>query len=305
LARPAHSLWAIYLEVDIIDAMTRRDFAKLAAVVAPAFSLPAFAAIDSKVSGVMLGAQTYSFRALPSLDDCIAAMKQIGLGYAELWENQMEPKDRSQLSAWRTNPPMDEIRAIRKKFDDAGIDLYAFNYSFRDEFTDQQIEQGFLMAKALGVTRITASSNVDISPRVDKFAQEYKIYVGYHDHDSMKPNEFSTPDDWKKAMEGRSKYIGINLDIGHFTAAGFDPLTFLEEHHAQIVTLHLKDRKKNHGPNMPWGQGDTSIHDVLQVLRRKKYPIPAMIEYEYNKPGLDTFAEVTKCFNYCKQALAN
>ncbi len=85
----------------------------------------------------MIGAQTYSFRTLPSLDDCIAAMKEIGLGYAELWDNQIVPKDRSQIAAWRTNPPMDEIRGIRKKFDDAGIDLYAFNYSFRDEFTDR------------------------------------------------------------------------------------------------------------------------------------------------------------------------
>jgi len=40
------------------------------------------------------------------------------------------------------------------------------------------------------------------------------------------------------------------------------------------------------------------------LLKLKKYPIPAMIEYEYNKPGLDTIAEVTKCFNYCKQQLA-
>jgi hypothetical protein len=29
-----------------------------------------------------------------------------------------------------------------------------------------------------------------------------------------------------------------------------------------------------------------------------------MIEYEYNKPGLDTVAEVRKCFEYAKQALA-
>jgi sugar phosphate isomerase/epimerase len=139
--------------------ITRREFAKLTAAAAV---LPAFAAIDSRFSGVTIGAQTYSFRALPSLDDCIAAMKEIGLGYAELWDGQVIPKDRSQVAAWRSNPPMDEIRGIGKKFDDAGIDLYAFNYSFRDEFTDQQIEQGFLMAKAMGVTRITASANVDI-----------------------------------------------------------------------------------------------------------------------------------------------
>ena len=120
------------------------------------------------------------------------------------------------------------------------------------------------MAKAMGVTRITASSNVDISPRVDKFAEQYKIYVGYHNHDSMKPNEFSTPDDWKQALAGRSKYTGINLDIGHFTAAGFDPVSFLEEHHAKILTLHIKDRKKDHGPNMPLGEGDTNIKGVLR-----------------------------------------
>ena len=177
--------------------MTRRNFTKLAAaaMASPAMASPALAAINSKFNGVMIGAQTYSFRTLPSLDDCIAAMKQIGLGYAELWDNQILPKDRSQVAAWRSNPPMDEIRGIRKKFDDAGIDLYAFNYSFRDEFTDEQIEKGFVMAKAMGVSRITASSNVDVSPRVDRYAEQYKIYVGYHDHDSMKPNEFSTPDD--------------------------------------------------------------------------------------------------------------
>jgi sugar phosphate isomerase/epimerase len=284
--------------------ISRRDFAK-AAIGAPLVAaVPALAWINSKIDGVMIGAQTYSFRELPTLEDCIKGMREIGLGYAELWEVQIEPRG-EKLAAWRTNPPMDEIRAVRKKFDDAGIVIYAYNYSFRDEFTDEQIEQGFRMAQALGTNRITASSNVDISPRVDKYAEKYEIYVGYHNHDSMKPNEFSTPDDWKRALAGRSKYACINLDIGHFTAAGFDPVSFLEEHHERIVTLHLKDRKKNHGANMPFGQGDTNIKGVLEVLKTKQYPIPAMIEYEYNKPGvLDTVTEVRKCFEYCKAALA-
>lgn len=283
---------------------TRRDFLKLAAGVPLAAAIsPAFAKINSKVDGVMIGAQTYSFRDR-SLDDCISAMKDIGLGYAELYQGHLEPKDKAQLKAWRDNPPMDEIRAARKKFDDAGIDLYAFNYSFRTDWSDEEIQKGFDIAKALGVNRITASSNVDASPRIDKFAQQYKMYVAFHNHDSMKKNEFSTPDDWKTAMQGRSKYICINLDIGHFTGANFDPVAFLEEHHSQILTLHIKDRKKDHGPNMPFGQGDTNIKGVLQVLKTKKYPIPAMIEYEYGKAGMDTVAEVRKCFEYCKSALA-
>jgi sugar phosphate isomerase/epimerase len=52
-----------------------------------------------------------------------------------------------------------------------------------------------------------------------------------------------------------SKYFGINLDIGHFFAAGFDPVAYLTEHHDRITNLHLKDRKKDDGPNTPWGEG--------------------------------------------------
>jgi sugar phosphate isomerase/epimerase len=280
---------------------SRRDLAKLALGAAVA---PAFAKINSKIDGVMIGSQTYSFRDLPTLDSRIDAMKTIGLGYAELTVSDIAPKDRDQLKAWRANIPVDEIHAVRKKFDNAGIEIYSYNDSFRDEFTDEEIDHAFQVSKLLGVSRMTASSNVTVSERVDKYAQQYKIVVGFHNHDSMKKNEFSTPDDWKTAMADRSKYIGINLDIGHFTAANFDPVSFIEEHHASIVTLHIKDRKKNHGPNMPFGQGDTDIKGVLLLLKNKKYPIPAMIEYEYGKPGLDTVAEVKKCFDFCKAALA-
>ena len=280
--------------------ITRRDFSKLALAMPPAAALAA--RINSKIDGVMIGAQTYSFRDRP-LDDCIAAMKEIGLGYAELTSTHIEPKDKAALPAWRANPPMDELRAVRKKFDDAGIEIYAFNYSFRSDWTDAQIENGFHIAKALGVNRITASGNVDGAARVDKYAQQYGTYVAFHNHDSMKKNEFSTPGDWNAALEGRSKCININLDIGHFTAANFDPVSFLEEHHERIVTLHIKDRKRNHGDNVPFGQGDTNIKGVLRLLRDKKYPIPAMIEYEYGKPGMDTVAEVKRCFEYCKLAL--
>ncbi|MDP8983140.1 MAG: sugar phosphate isomerase/epimerase [Acidobacteriota bacterium] len=283
---------------------TRRDFARIA-IAAPLAVNALAARINSKINGVMVGSQSYSFRDLP-LDGCIAGMKDIGLGYTELWQGHLEPKDKAALKTWRDNPPLDEIKGVRKKFDDAGIEIYAFNYSFRDDFTDAQIENGFKIAKALGTNRITASSNVSTSPRIDKFAEKYDTWVAMHNHDSMKANEFSTPDDFAAAMKGRSKYIKINLDIGHFTSANFDPVDFLEKHHDDIVTLHIKDRKKNHGPAVAFGTGDTNIKGVLQLLKAKKYPIPAMIEYEYNEKqkGLDTITEVRKCFDYVKSCLA-
>jgi L-ribulose-5-phosphate 3-epimerase UlaE len=55
---------------------------------------------------------------------------------------------------------------------------------------------------------------------------------------------------------------------------------------------------------MPFGKGDTPIKQVLQLLKTKKYSIPANIEYEYGSRGMDTIAEVKQCFDYCKNALA-
>ena len=117
---------------------------------------------------------------------------------------------------------------VRNKFDNAGILLYAYNYSFRKDFSDAEIERGFQMAQAMGVKYITASSNVSVAPRVDTYAKKYKIMVGFHGHDhTSDPDEFSTAETFARAMHGASRYIGVNLDIGHFTAAGGDAVAFL------------------------------------------------------------------------------
>jgi len=257
---------------------------------------------NSVVDGVQIGAQSYSFRDR-SLDDAIKAMAEIGLSECELYQGHVEPKLKAaELTEWRKTVPLDTFKQVRKKFDDAGITLYAYNYSLKDNASDEELERGFEMVKAMGINRITASSTVTAAARYDKFAQKYKVYCGMHNHSVMKDNEFNTPESFAKALDGRSKYIMINLDIGHFTAAGFDPVDYLEKHHDRIITLHIKDRKKNQGDNVPFGEGDTAIKPVLQLLKKNHWKIPANIEYEYK--GGDTVEAVRKCYEYCKAALA-
>ncbi len=261
--------------------------------------------INSVVRGVQLGAQSYSFRDRP-LPDCIEAYRTVGLGECELWQGHVEPKSvkREDLREWRLTTPLSHFHDVRQQFDRAGILLYAYNYSFRKDMTDDEIKRGFEMAQALGVRYITASSNVSVAPRVDTYTQQYKITVGFHGHDQTdNPDEFSTAETFARAMKGASRYIGVNLDIGHFTAAGGDAVDYIRQHHEHIVTLHIKDRKKNHGENMPFGEGDTPIVGVLSLLRDRHWRIPANIEYEYGKPSMDTIAEVKKCYEYCRKAL--
>ena len=162
---------------------SRRGFAKLAVAAVPlarAFGKT----IDSKIAGVQLGVQTYSFRDL-SLDDAIKAMVADGLGDCELFSSHLEPggaqeavsfwegppKPQAEMKAheqkvakWRMSVPLDYFKSIRTKFDDAGIHIYAFNWSPEDGWSDAEIDRGFLMAKALGVGIITSSTTLTEKP---------------------------------------------------------------------------------------------------------------------------------------------
>jgi sugar phosphate isomerase/epimerase len=294
--------------------LTRREWNRLALSGLAMAALPGSLAgktqrINSKFKGVLIGAQSYSFRDR-STDDMIKAMVEVGLGSCELWQGgHVEPRQfpdatiprREALREWRLTKGVDECKKIREKFANAGVDIYAFNYSFRDDYTDEEIDKGFQMAKALGAKAITSSAVLSVVKRIDPFARKYKMRVAMHNHSNIRPNEFATPDDFAKAMEGSSEYICVNLDIGHFTAANFDAVDYLTKNHKRIVTLHIKDRKRNQGDNVPFGEGDTPIKQVLTLLRDKRWDIPANIEYEYK--GKDTIEEMKKCLAYCKQAL--
>jgi sugar phosphate isomerase/epimerase len=251
----------------------------------------------------------------------VNAFTACGLGECELWSPQIEPaapsiargdtpelqqartEARTTLRRWRVETPLEHFRAIRQKFTAAKIAVRAFNYSFSDSFTDEEIDRGFVIARALGAEWITASSTLSSAKRVAPFADKHKMVVAMHNHSNVNdPNEFATPQSFAAAMK-MSKYFKVNLDIGHFTAANQDAVGYLRAHHADITNLHVKDLRRNQGENMPWGQGDTPIREVLQLLKRSKWPIPAYIEYEYRGTGTP-IDEVKRGFDYMRQALA-
>ncbi|MEZ5318796.1 MAG: sugar phosphate isomerase/epimerase family protein [Vicinamibacterales bacterium] len=286
-----------------------------------AASLAAQQKPNSTIAGVRIGAQSYSFRGM-SLADTVSAMAGMGLSFCELWQGQVETRDvigppaalpadaprdrqraaqREALRRWRLEVPLDHFRDIRRMFDTAGVTLTAYNLSFQNDFTDEEIERGFEMARALGVDVITASSSVSTAARVDPFAQKAGITVGFHNHSRVAPDEFASPESFAAALEGRSNRLAINLDIGHFTGAGFDALAYLTAHHDRIVSLHLKDKTKD-DRNVTWGEGDTPIVEVLRTLRDRHWDIPTNIEYEYR--GTDAVTEVRRCLDYCRRALA-
>jgi sugar phosphate isomerase/epimerase len=285
---------------------SRREFGRIALSAIPLSAALGAAKIDSKVNGVQIGLQSYSFRDRP-MAKAIDACKEVGLGEVELWQGHVEPQTpntpagREELRKWRLETPLDTFTKIHHQWNDAGIDLHAYNLSFNNSFTEAEIDRGFEMAKAMGVKVITASSTVSAAKKVAPFANKHKIEVAMHGHDNLTdPEQFAKPESFAAALE-MSKYFMINLDIGHFVSAGYDPVEYIKQHHDRIAVLHIKDRTKAHG-NLPFGQGETPIKQVLLLLKTSKWKIPANIEYEYK--GTDAVEEVKKCYQYMKEALA-
>lgn len=295
--------------------ITRREWNKLMFTgLGGLFVSQGFASVTKRP--VIIGIQTYSLRD-KTFEEALQIMSRLGIKSCELWEGHVQPRElqwernatkerikwkRDELKKWRDNVKIEDIEAQGERLRKAGITVQAYNGSIKDSSGEDEIELVFKIAKALKTDTVTTSATVSVMKRVDVYARKYKLKVGMHNHShTEQPNEFSSPDSFARAMQGLSDYVRINLDIGHFTAANFDAVEYMKQHHKKIVCIHIKDRKKDQGANLPFGQGDTPIGPVLQLIRDNNWPIPANIEYEY--AGADTETELKKCIAYCKNML--
>jgi len=319
--------------------ISRRDIGRMALAGLPA-ALPAQAKPNSKFGGIQIGINIpYSFHGLPSnADQILGYLAQTGVSAAELRTQPIEaylgapaaaargvgdspavprqgklaPEQEAaqmaeiaELKKWRLSRPMSDFKAFRKKYEDAGVLIEIVKMDRIDTASDETLDYCFQMAKALGAYAISCEIPVSKTKRLGQFAAKHKLMVGYHGHGNLtNPEAFGRLGAWEQAF-WYSKYNGANVDIGHFFASnGFSPAEWIKENHTRITHVHLKDRKANNGPGMPWGQGDTPLKEILLMMRREKYKFQATIELEYKIPeGSNVLAEIAKCVQYAKQVL--
>jgi sugar phosphate isomerase/epimerase len=307
---------------------TRRAFAKLSLAALPGAGLlsainPLSAAEttakpgkpNSKFAGVQIGLNVpYSFGGGATSGDAILKnCVSLGLSAVELRTQPVEAflgvpattgnaaAKTEQLAQWRQSVSMDRVKEFRKKYEDAGVLIEIVKVDGLFKMTDDELDYAFTLAKALGGRAISSEiSNKDADlKRVGQFADKHQLMVGYHGHASTRPEH------WEKAFS-LAKHNGANVDLGHFVAGNnVSPAAFIKEHHERITHVHVKDRKKNNGPNTPFGEGDTPITEVLRLIRDNKWNIQATIEFEYKIPaGSDRMKELARTIKYCQDALA-
>lgn len=211
----------------------------------------------------------------------------------------------AELTKWRLSRSLNDFKAFRKKFEDAGVKIQIVKFDGIDSASDDVVDYCFQMAKALGANAMSCEIPVSKTKRIGAFATKHQLMVGYHGHGNLtNPEAFGRLGAWEQAF-WYSKYNGANVDIGHFFASnGFSPAEWIKENHTRITHVHLKDRKANMGAGMPWGQGDTPLKEILTLMKKEKYKFQATIELEYPVPeGSTVLAEVSKCVAFCKSVL--
>lgn len=311
---------------------TRRDLAKFALTAIPAARL--LAKPNSKWGGVQIGLNVpYSLHGLPgTADDILRDMIQLNLSATELrlqpieaWmgspaanapartgRGPLTPEQEAarkaateDLRKWRLAQPMDRFKEFRKKYEDAGVLIQIVKFDNIDKFSDDEVDYCFQLSRVLGAHAISCEIPLSQTKRLGAFAEKHKMMVGYHGHTNVTdPEKFGKPESWETAFR-YSKYNGANIDLGHFIAANnVSPAGFIEKYHDRITHVHIKDRKMNNGPNTPFGEGDTPIKEILQMMSKRKYPFQGTIEFEYKVPeGSDVMTEIAKCVAYCQAAL--
>ncbi|HXW04056.1 MAG TPA: sugar phosphate isomerase/epimerase [Vicinamibacterales bacterium] len=219
-------------------------------------------------------------------------------------EQQAAQQDQAaKLKAWRTSVSMDAFKKLRAMYNEAGVTIYAWK-QLSPNMSDEEFEYVFNVAEALGCTHTTLELPTDPAQlkRIGEFAIRKKIYAAYHTHAQGSMTAFDE-------AFARSKGNMANVDFGHWVAAGNvggTPMQFLQKYHSRISSFHLKDRTtpEHCALNLPWGTGETPIREILQLVKKNGWKMPATVELEYTIPeGSDAVREVGRCVDYCRQAL--
>ena len=284
--------------------------------------------------GVILGAITYSWRSMSwDAEEVLKFCKETGITSIEMMgsvaENyagippapprlrrgqKISPEERTSYRKslaianearrkWRLAASMDKFKELRKMYNDAGVNIHIVKFA-PARWTDEEIDYAFRAAKVLGARGITQEIGLEAAEKMGKFAEKHQLYAIFHKH--LQPGEpgFNFND-----FLAFSPMNMLNFDVGHYVGAtGKDPREIIEKYHDRIVSLHLKDKtakgKDPENKNMPWGQGDTPITEILQLIQKNKWPIHCDVELEYEIPeNSDAVQETAKCIAYCRAAL--
>ncbi len=283
----------------------------------------------SDYAGIRIGAITYSFAQMPELlRGCTKKfVLAAGLGSVELMDRDFErdigvvhreipakflAKDQKiAISQWRETADLAPLEDFRAEYAAAGIDIPIVKFGDIGcpwMYSWKEAEYMFKATRALGARVITRevpkvadwAAFKETAEKLIPLMNAYDVDIAFHNHAQI------AADTYDGALLGYSDRFKINFDVGNYVAANADAdiCAFVKKYRDRLASIHIKDRQRANGPEMPFGTGDTPLKELFACLKAEKIDVPCDIEVEYAIPqGSDAVQETSACRAYCRKAI--
>ena len=237
-----------------------------------------YAQQPEKKEGWSLSAQTYTFNRF-SFFEAVDKALEAGLNNIEAYPGQRLGGGMEGTMDYKMDAAQRKaiLRALKKK----KVKMRAFGVVKAN--TEEEWNQIFAFAKAMGVDVINAEPDEKLMPLIGQLANRYKIKLGIHNH--AQPSHYWDPNVVLAAVaKANSPYVGGCADVGHWVRSGLNPVECLKQLEGHLVSLHFKDlsEKSPKAHDVHWGTGVCDVEGLIAELKRQGFKGNLSAEYEYN-----------------------
>ena len=225
-------------------------------------------------AGPQLGIQSWTCRNM-SFDEVVEFATKHQIKNLQLISKHIDPKGTKE-------------ETLRKKaiLDARGLTCYTFGVN-GTSLVKEDNRKLFEFAKLMGIKIIIVEpKNMAEWDNLEQLVKEYDIKLAIHNHGTG--SVYGDPATVQKILAVRDARIGVCLDVGWVTAAGFDVAKVFREYNGRVFDMHLKDKRLE--PAAPGAM-------VTDKQGQKKPAGPTILDVEIgtgqaNYQGL--FAEIKK-----------
>jgi sugar phosphate isomerase/epimerase len=225
-------------------------------------------------AGDRIAIQTWTLRNM-DFDQVVKFAVDHKVKYLQMIDKHINPKG-----------SMDEIRKKKAVLDQNGLVCYTFGVAGTSLNKDDN-RKLFEFAKFMGIKLIVVEPpDFQIFDNLEELVKEYDIKVAIHNHGIK--SLYGNPLVVRNVIKHRDPRIGVCLDVGWVTAAGFDAAKIFSEYEGRVFDIHLKDKKieKTQGDDVATdtmiGEGQTNLKGLLAQMKKANYSGHMAIETDSN-----------------------
>lgn len=154
-----------------------------------------------------------------------------------------------------------DMEDIKKWLKETGLEVVSIHAEPTEEIVKKVAELGGKAVIWAGTPFCNKAEAVEVAHKLDEMAEmaePYGIKIGYHNHtDEFYVDEGKYLYDWLiDACD--PEVTAFQLDCGWCSAAGVNPVDFINSHAGRIASIHIKENGGVIGANKPQSRHDTT-----------------------------------------------